>query len=320
MLPVFPWFGPFRAVRRLPLRPYWVFAYCAALLVGVAPAHAKAGRATRPGTYRTTPPQGTPLPSGCLPDEVRARLASVSAAEVSRACGHVDQPWAYRGPTGRPLALRDYGRHLAPADWAQSFASLLLRDAVVDTAWRVPGTQVSCDAAEGGPLYLVRFTGAGRPTYAVLRFDVRMVLLFDSELPLGMIEMGEKTNALWAALGTLVEDDPLLRGPVPAAAAPDSTWPSPGRYLYVEELPEVLERVPPTYPEAARRQDVSGTVFVQALVGRDGLVHDAIVVNGPPELRDASLEAVWQWRFRPAKANGLPLVVWVMLPVKFTLH
>lgn len=308
-----------RAVRRLVLHRFPLLGLVAVLLAGApfTTAHAKADpKPPTPGAHYR------PLPSGCLPDEVRARLSSVSGAEVSRACGYLDQPWAYRGPVGRRLALRDYGRHLAEADWAGAFAALLMRDAVVDTAWRVPGTQVSCEAAEAEPVYLVRFTGAGRPTWAVLRFDVRMVLLFDSELPLGMIEMGERTDSLWAALGTLVEDDPLLRQPAPAAAAPDSTWPwpSPWRYLWVEQVPVALERVPPQYPEPARRMNVSGTVLVRALVGQDGAVHDAIVAEGPAALRDASLDAVWQWRFRPAMAHGQPLAVWVLLPVKFTLR
>jgi len=304
------------------LRPFALLGLVAVLLSGVpaAPARAEGSRRAPPSDFRTIPPQHHPLPSGCLPDEVRERLSSVSSAEVSRACGHLDQPWGYRGAIGRRLTLRDYGRHLAESDWARSFAALLLRDAVVDTAWRVPGTQVSCEAAEAQPVYLVRFAGAGRPTWAVFRFDVRMVLLFDSELPLGMIEMGDRADSLWAALGALVEDDPLLRHPLPAAAAPDSVWPSPGRWTWVEEVPAALERVPPQYPEAARRMNVSGTVFVQALVGTDGAVHDAIVAEGPGELRDASLEAVWQWHFRPAMARGQPVSVWVLLPVKFTLR
>jgi len=304
------------------LRPFALLGLVAVLLSGVpaAPARAEGSRGAPPSDFRTISPEHHSLPSGCLPDEVRERLSSVSSAEVSRACGHLDQPWAYRGAIGRRLTLRDYGRHLAEADWARSFAALLLRDAVVDTAWRVPATQVSCDAAEARPVYLVRFTGAGRPTWVLLRFDVRMALLFDSELPLGMIDLGDRTDSLWAALGTLVEDDPLLRQPAPAASAPDSTWPSPGTYQWIEGKPVALERVPPRYPEAARRMNVSGTVVVEALVGPEGTVLDAIAMEGPAELRDAALEAVWQWHFRPAMASGRPLTVWVMLPVKFTLH
>jgi outer membrane biosynthesis protein TonB len=48
--------------------------------------------------------------------------------------------------------------------------------------------------------------------------------------------------------------------------------PSFGQYDYVEELPEVIEKVAPAYPEAARKRGVEGVVIVQALVGRDGRV------------------------------------------------
>jgi TonB family protein len=100
----------------------------------------------------------------------------------------------------------------------------------------------------------------------------------------------------------------------------DSTLPKPGDMVYVEELPEVIERVPPTYPEWARKKGVEGTVMVQVLVGKDGLVKDARVVASIPELDDYAKGADRQWRFRPATSKGQPIAVWVAVPVKFSLH
>ena len=85
-------------------------------------------------------------------------------------------------------------------------------------------------------------------------------------------------------------------------------------------VPEAIEKAPPAYPDEARRQLVDGIVWVQALIGVEGRVHDAVVRSGPPALRDASLEAVWQWQFKPARADGHTLAVWVLIPVKFTLN
>jgi protein TonB len=93
-----------------------------------------------------------------------------------------------------------------------------------------------------------------------------------------------------------------------------------GDSTYVDELPDALEKVAPYYPESARLQGIDGLVWVMAKVGTDGDVHDAIVQGGPAELRDESLEAVWKWKFKPAMRKGEPVVVWVMVPVKFTLH
>src|SRR5262249_25406003 len=55
----------------------------------------------------------------------------------------------------------------------------------------------------------------------------------------------------------------------------DSGKPAPGHrpafgeYVYVEELPEAVTKVPPAYPDEARRARVEGVVLVQALVIED---------------------------------------------------
>jgi protein TonB len=93
-----------------------------------------------------------------------------------------------------------------------------------------------------------------------------------------------------------------------------------GEYVYVEELPEAVTRVPPQYPDLAREAGVDGTVQVQALVGKDGRVRDVRVTKSIPMLDDAAKNAVRQWVFKPALSNNRPVAVWVAVPVKFSLH
>ena len=93
-----------------------------------------------------------------------------------------------------------------------------------------------------------------------------------------------------------------------------------GEYVYVEELPEVITRVAPVYPDLAREAGVDGTVQVQALVGKDGKVHDTKVTKSIPMLDAAAIAAVKQWVFKPALSNNKPVAVWVAVPVKFSLH
>ena len=93
-----------------------------------------------------------------------------------------------------------------------------------------------------------------------------------------------------------------------------------GDYVYVEELPEPIERLSPDYPDWARKKGVEGVVMIQALVGRDGLVKDVRVVKSIPDLDDYAKAAVKQWRFKPALSKGSPVAVWVAVPVKFSLH
>jgi periplasmic protein TonB len=104
-------------------------------------------------------------------------------------------------------------------------------------------------------------------------------------------------------------------------APPDEdALPKFGEYVYVEELPEVVTKVPPEYPDLARSAGVDGTVNVQALVGKDGRVKDTRVVKSIPMLDEAALKAVRQWVFKPALSNNKPVAVWVAVPVRFTLN
>ena len=118
----------------------------------------------------------------------------------------------------------------------------------------------------------------------------------------------------WTRSGRLGKPAP----PGPGEPAPDvrpDVPPEPGDYVYVEELPEAIEKVPAEYPESVRSE---GTVLVQALVGKDGRVTDTRVLKSVPELDGYALAAVRQWRFKPATAKGEPVAVWVAIPVRFS--
>jgi TonB family protein len=66
--------------------------------------------------------------------------------------------------------------------------------------------------------------------------------------------------------------------------------------------PVLLQRVNPTYPEAARKERVMGVVVVEVSLDETGAVRDVRVVESPHEaLAQASTDAVRQWRFDPAR-------------------
>jgi protein TonB len=89
---------------------------------------------------------------------------------------------------------------------------------------------------------------------------------------------------------------------------------------FVEQLPDVVSKVPPQYPESARQWSVQGVVLVQALLGTTGNVERLFVIQSIPDLDVAALDAVQQWKFKPAASGGKPVAVWVVIPVRFTLH
>jgi TonB family protein len=100
----------------------------------------------------------------------------------------------------------------------------------------------------------------------------------------------------------------------------DQELPKFGDFVYVEELPEAITKTAPLYPTLAREAGVEGTVIIQALVGRDGLVKNTRVVKSIPMLDAAAVVAVRQWVFKPARARNAPVAVWVATPVRFSLR
>ncbi|HTR26620.1 MAG TPA: energy transducer TonB [Terriglobales bacterium] len=67
--------------------------------------------------------------------------------------------------------------------------------------------------------------------------------------------------------------------------------------------PEALLTPDPLLPAV----DNDALVRVSFIVGSDGHVHSAFVLNGAgPDENEAVLRAVRQWRYRPALCNGVP--------------
>jgi TonB family protein len=60
---------------------------------------------------------------------------------------------------------------------------------------------------------------------------------------------------------------------------------------------KVLNRVVPTYPELARKMQMTGTVRVEVLVASNGKVKETQVINGSPVLAKAALDALEKWKW-----------------------
>jgi periplasmic protein TonB len=78
-------------------------------------------------------------------------------------------------------------------------------------------------------------------------------------------------------------------------------------------------QVKPQYPRLAMQARVQGTVVLQAVIGKDGTVHDLRLISGHPLLTPAAIEAVKQWRYRPYLLNNEPVEVDTQVNVNFTL-
>jgi protein TonB len=86
-------------------------------------------------------------------------------------------------------------------------------------------------------------------------------------------------------------------------------------------IPE--SKVDPEYPELARVARLEGNVILQAIIHDDGTVGEIEVLRtNRPNMgfEEAAMEAVSQWRYKPALQNGRPVEVYFTVFVNFTLH
>jgi protein TonB len=83
---------------------------------------------------------------------------------------------------------------------------------------------------------------------------------------------------------------------------------------------KLIKQVVPVYPRPASEFRISGTVHLLGIIAKDGTIQRLQVLSGHPLLRQAALDAVSQWVYRPTVLNGLPVEVEAPIDVIFTLR
>jgi TonB family protein len=79
----------------------------------------------------------------------------------------------------------------------------------------------------------------------------------------------------------------------------------------------LLHKVDPVYPQDAKDSGVSGSVVMAAVINDQGKISKLSVISGPEKLRDAALEAVNQWTYKPYLLNGKPVFVQTVITTNF---
>ena len=114
-------------------------------------------------------------------------------------------------------------------------------------------------------------------------------------------------------------DDSLFRPPADATSVPKTLPINLVNISAAVAQGMLLRKVAPAYPPFALRERISGVVVLEAMISKEGHIVDLKVLSGPSELREASLEAVHQWLYRPFLLNGQPVSVRTTINVIFTL-
>lgn len=115
---------------------------------------------------------------------------------------------------------------------------------------------------------------------------------------------------------------PLPRPIEETAKAPTSTVPAAATGAGSLPTPIPGQNPPPQYPVRALRNGETGTVVVRVVVGPDGVPGDVSIGqrSGSRDLDRAAMEAVRDWRFRPAQRGGQPVTASIDIPIDFKLE
>ena len=91
------------------------------------------------------------------------------------------------------------------------------------------------------------------------------------------------------------------------------------KFIPYDTAAKPLQSIRPIYPKTAKEKGIEGTVYIQIFINEKGIVTEAEVMKGIPELNEAALAAVKKSKWKPAQARDKKVGVWVRKPVKFEL-
>ena len=84
---------------------------------------------------------------------------------------------------------------------------------------------------------------------------------------------------------------------------------------------KLVYKVDPEYPEDVRSRGIQGDVVLRAVVSLKGTVLSLTSVSSPdPELTEAAIKAVNEWRYQPSLLNGEPIETATTITVNFQLE
>ncbi len=115
------------------------------------------------------------------------------------------------------------------------------------------------------------------------------------------------------------DEDPPVAAP---AAEPETADTADDRATVQASVPLYELNPPPHYPRAARKRNYQGTVMLDVRVTIDGTVAEVRIAHssGYAILDRSAVRSVRAWRFSPALRAGIPIEMWVQVPVRFELH
>ncbi|MCB1120899.1 MAG: TonB family protein [Verrucomicrobiae bacterium] len=87
----------------------------------------------------------------------------------------------------------------------------------------------------------------------------------------------------------------------------------------LDEAPEAVVRIAPTYPSRLKKEGVQGKVWILFIIDEHGVPSKPRVTESPhADLSEAALKAIIQWKFKPGRKDGKPVKTRVRIPLEFS--
>ncbi len=89
----------------------------------------------------------------------------------------------------------------------------------------------------------------------------------------------------------------------------------------LDQLPTATVQGKPQYPFAMRSAGITGTVTVEFIVEKTGLVRDPFALKSTlPEFEAEAVKAVMKWKFKPGLRQGAPVTTRMRVDIVFSLN
>jgi TonB family protein len=137
--------------------------------------------------------------------------------------------------------------------------------------------------------------------------------LVDSSVP--NIEDATLSRAVGVPGGGLISTGPHPANP----PAPPAAFPTAVSSAKAPTEAKLISSTRPVYPPMAKQTNIEGDVLITAQIDATGKVVGANATAGPVYLRQAAVDAVRNWKYEPATANGKPTSTQISIKIQFRL-
>jgi TonB family protein len=170
------------------------------------------------------------------------------------------------------------------------------------------------------------------------RIDLHARIVDGAEFNYAVEQLAAATDEIYPALKPFIAsmqtspDTGAVPGAIRMAPALPGAEPQPndkanserlklvGQNPSVDSKPVAVSYPRPNYTEEARRNKVQGHINMRILVGADGTVKEAIILDGLPDgLNDEALKTARNIKFKPAMKDGNPVDFWIQIYLEFNL-